>query len=332
MRIFHHFNDLPADARGAAVAIGNFDGVHRGHQAVIDEAGRIARAAGLPWAVLTFEPHPRSVFKPGIEPFRLTPFRSKARHIEALGVDCLIVLPFDLPFSRWPAERFVDDVLVKGLEARHVVSGYDFVFGHDRKGNCELLLHMGSSAGFGFTSVTAVVDETSEIYSATRVRGELANAQPGAAARLLGRFFEIEGPVEHGEKRGHAIGFPTANLRLDETLRPARGVYAVRASIGDGPHPQWRDGVANLGHRPTFAGEDLVLEVYLFDFDGDLYGQHLRVALVDYLRAEKKFDGLDDLKAQIGRDIEAARGILSGIKDPAEVIAAPARNRQRANR
>ncbi len=186
MRIFHHFNDLPADARGAAVAVGNFDGVHRGHQAVIDEAGRIARAADLPWAVLTFEPHPRSVFKPGIEPFRLTPFRSKARHIEALGVDCLIVLQFDLPFSRWPAERFIDDVLVKGLEARHVVSGYDFVFGHDRKGNCELLLHMGAQAGFGFTSVTAVVDEASEVFSATRVRGELAAAEPRAAARLLG--------------------------------------------------------------------------------------------------------------------------------------------------
>lgn len=332
MRIFHHFNDLPADARGAAVAVGNFDGVHRGHQAMINEAGRIARAADLPWAVLTFEPHPRSVFKPGIEPFRLTPFRSKARHIEALGVDCLIVLRFDLPFSRWPAERFVDDVLVKGLEARHVVSGYDFVFGHDRKGNCELLLHMGAQAGFGFTSVTAVVDEASEVFSATRVRGELAAAEPRAAARLLGRFFEIEGPVEHGEKRGHTIGFPTANLNLGETLRPAKGVYAVRASIGEGPHPRWRDGVANLGHRPTFAGDDLIMEAYLFDFDGDLYGQHLRVALVDYLRPEKKFDGLDDLKAQIGRDIEAARGILSSFEDPAESVPAPARNRQRANR
>ena len=332
MQIFHHFNDLPADARGAAVAVGNFDGVHRGHQAVIDEAGRIARAADLPWAVLTFEPHPRSVFKPDIEPFRLTPFQSKARHIDALGVDCLIVLQFDLPFSRWPAERFIDDVLLKGLEARHVVSGYDFVFGHGRKGNCELLLHKGAQAGFGFTSVTAVVDEASEVFSATRVRGKLAAAEPRAATQLLGRFFEIEGAVEHGEKRGHTIGFPTANLRLDETLRPAKGVYAVRVSIGEGPYPRWRDGVANLGTRPTFAGDDLILEVYLVDFDGDLYGQHLRIALIDYLRPEKKFDGLDDLKAQIGRDIEAARDILDGIEDPAETIKAPALNRQRANR
>jgi riboflavin kinase / FMN adenylyltransferase len=328
MRIYHHFNDLPADARGAAVAIGNFDGIHRGHQAVIDEAGRIARAAGLPWAVLTFEPHPRSIFKPDIEPFRLTPFPSKARHIEALGVDCLIVLEFDLPFSRWPANQFVDDVLVRGLEAHHVVSGYDFVFGHDREGNCELLLQLGARAGFGFTSVSAVVDGAGEIFSATRVRSELVAANPRAAAQLLGRFFEIEGRVEHGEKRGHTVGFPTANLHLDEILRPAKGVYAVRASVGDGPAAEWRDGVANLGHRPTFAGDDLILEVHLFDFDGDLYGQHLRVALVDYLRPEKKFDGLNDLKAQIVRDIEAARGILGAIEDPAEATNASLLHRQ----
>ncbi len=332
MRIFHHFNDLPADVRGAAVAIGNFDGVHRGHRAVIDEAGRIARAAGLPWAVLTFEPHPRSVFKPGIEPFRLTPFPAKARHIAALGVDCLVVLAFDLPFSRRPANQFVDDVLVRGLEARHVVSGYDFVFGHDRVGNCELLLQMGARAGFGFTSVSAVVDEAGEIYSATSVREELAAADPRAAARLLGRCFEIEGRVEHGEKRGHAVGFPTANMHLDEFLRPAKGVYAVRASVGEGPAPRWRDGVANLGHRPTFAGDDLILEVHLFDFDGDLYGQHLRIALVDYLRPEKKFDGLDDLKAQIVRDIEAARGILGVIEDAAEATSASRQQRQRAEK
>ena len=332
MKIFRHFNDLPADARGAAVAIGNFDGVHRGHQAVIGEAGRIARSAGLPWAVLTFEPHPRNIFKPDTEPFRLTPFPTKARHIEAMGVDCLIVLQFDRPFSRLPAERFVGDVLVKGLEARHVVSGYDFVFGHDRKGNCELLLQMGASAGFGFTSVTAVVDESDETYSATRVRGALAGADPGAAARLLGRFFEIEGRVEHGEKRGHSIGFPTANLNLDDYLRPAKGVYAVRACVDGGPAIQWLDGVANLGHRPTFAGEDLILEVYLFDFDGDLYGQHLRVSLVDYLRPEKKFDGLDGLKAQIARDIEAARGILSGLEVTSEAAIVPVRHSQRANR
>ena len=311
MRIFRHFNGLPADARGTAVAIGNFDGVHLGHQAVIGEARRIAGSAGIPWAVLTFEPHPRAVFRPGIDPFRLTPFRAKARHICALGADVLIVLRFDLAFSKRSAESFVADVLVGGLGARHVVSGYDFMFGHQRKGTPELLSQMGSQAGFAVTSVSAVGDAEGEVCSATRVREYLIDGDPRAAARVLGRCFEIEGRVERGEKRGHAIGFPTANLRLDGYLCPAIGVYAVRCAVEDGGDGAWRDGVANLGRRPTFAGTDVVLEVFLFDFDGDLYGRHLRVALVDYLRPEKKFDGIQALKAQIARDSDRARRILA---------------------
>ena len=313
MRIFRHFHDLPAEARGAAVAIGNFDGLHRGHRAVIDEAGHMARAAGMPWAVLTFEPHPRAFFTPGAEPFRLTPFRIKARHIEAMGVDCMIVLRFDRAFSRQPAEAFVTDVLVKGLGARHVVSGYDFVFGHRRAGNTELLLHRGEKDGFGFTCVTAMRDADGKAYSSTRVRALLKNAEPGAAAEVLGRHFEIEGRVAHGDHRGHAIGFPTANLHLGETLRPANGVYAVRAGVDRGAATVWHAGVANLGRRPTFAGTDVIFEVDLFDFDGDLYGRHLRVALVGYLRPEKKFDGLDDLKAQIAADSVRARHVLAGV-------------------
>ncbi len=313
MRIFRHFHDLPAEARGAAVAIGNFDGLHRGHRAVIDEAGHIARAAGMPWAVLTFEPHPRAFFTPGAEPFRLTPFRIKARHIEAMGVDCMIVLRFDRDFSRRPAGAFVTDVLVKGLGARHVVSGYDFVFGHKRAGNTELLLHRGEKDGFGFTCVTAMRDADGKAYSSTRVRAFLKNAEPGAAAEVLGRHFEIEGRVAHGDHRGQAIGYPTANLHLGEYLRPANGVYAVRAGVDRGAATVWHAGVANLGRRPTFAGTDVILEVHLFDFDGDLYGRHLRVALVGYLRPEKKFDGLDDLKAQIAADSVRARHVLAGV-------------------
>ncbi len=313
MRIFRHFHDLPPEARGAAVAIGNFDGLHRGHRAVIDEAGHIARAAGMPWAVLTFEPHPRAFFNPETEPFRLTPLRIKVRHIEALGVDCMIVLRFDGDFSRLAAETFVADVLVKGLEARHVVSGYDFVFGHRRAGNTELLLHMGETYGFGFTCVTAVRDAEGTAYSSTRVREFLGNADPGAAAEVLGRHFEIEGRVTHGDHRGHTIGYPTANLRLGEYLRPANGVYAVRAGIDRGAATVWHAGVANLGRRPTFAGAEVILEVHLFDFDGDLYGRHLRVALVGYLRPEKKFDGLHDLKAQIATDSARARHALAQV-------------------
>ena len=310
MHIYRHFENLPADVTGSAVAIGNFDGIHLGHQAVIREAGRIAHDAGIPWAVLTFEPHPREVFSPDGDPFRLTPFRIKTRQIEELGVDALFVLHFDPDFAKLSANDFITRVLIDGLAARHVVSGYDFVFGNKRAGNCELLLHKGKEQGFGFTCVSAV-DDGEKVYSSTRVRKYLAAANPIGAAGVLGRPFEIEGRVEQGDQRGRTIGFPTANVYLGEYQRPARGVYAVRAGIDEGADTVWHDGVANLGIRPTFDGEDLVLEVHLFDFDGDLYSRHLRVALIDYLRPEQKFDGLDDLKTQIAADGVQARAILA---------------------
>ena len=311
MRIFRHFNNLPGETRDAAIAIGNFDGVHRGHRAVIAEAGRIARDAGIQWGVLTFEPHPRRVFKPDTEPFRLTPFRLKARHLEAMGVDFLVVLRFDPEFSRRPAESFVEDILVEGLAARHVVSGYDFAFGHGRRGDSELLLGMGRQLGFGFTCVTALNDEAGDTYSSTRARRCLRDGDPAGAARVLGRFFEIEGRVARGDERGRTIGYPTANVRLGEYVCPALGVYAVKAGIDEGSGTVWHAAVANLGRRPTFGGEGIVLEAHLFDFDGDLYGRHLRVALVDYLRPEKKFDGIDELKAQIADDSSRARQMLA---------------------
>lgn len=310
MHVFRHFENLPDEVRGASVAVGNFDGVHLGHQAVIGEAGRVARDQGIPWAVLSFEPHPRSLFTTDQEPFRLTPFRIKARHVEALGVDNMIVLHFDHEFAGLSADDFVKKVLVKGLGARHVVSGYDFVFGHKRAGNCELLLHKGKEEGFDFTCVSAV-DDGETIYSSTRVRRCLKAGDPRGAANLLGRPFEIEGRVEHGDARGRTIGFPTANLHLGEYLRPALGVYAVRAGIDEGADTRWLEGVANFGNRPTFDKKDTIFEVHLFDFDGDLYGRHLRIALVDFLREEKKFDGLDDLKAQIALDSNNARQILA---------------------
>ncbi|HIM43278.1 MAG TPA: bifunctional riboflavin kinase/FAD synthetase [Rhodospirillales bacterium] len=310
MRIYRHYDALPADARGAAVAIGNFDGVHPGHQTVIHEAGLIAGDMCRPWAVLTFEPHPRAFFTPGSEPFRLTPFRSKARRIAELGADLLIVQRFDKAFSSLPAEDFVNTVLVDGLGAGHVVSGYDFVFGHKRGGNCELLLAMGAKKGFGFTAVNAQTDSSGEAYSSTRVRERLGDADPRGAAAILGRDFEIEGRVARGEARGKSIGFPTANIPLGAYLRPALGVYAVRAAIEQENGEIWLDGVANIGVRPTFGSDGVVLEVFLFDFDDDLYGKRLRVRLVDFLRPEKKFDGVDDLKAQIAQDSAKAQKIL----------------------
>jgi len=310
MRIYRHYDALPADARGAAVAIGNFDGVHPGHQTVIHEAGLIAGDMCRPWTVLTFEPHPRAFFTPDSEPFRLTPFRSKARRIAELGADLLIVQRFDKAFSSLPAEDFVNTVLVDGLGAGHVVSGYDFVFGHKRGGNCELLLAMGAKKGFGFTAVNAQTDSSGEAYSSTRVRERLGDADPRGAAAILGRDFEIEGRVARGEARGKSIGFPTANIPLGAYLRPALGVYAVRAAIEQENGEIWLDGVANIGVRPTFGSDGVVLEVFLFDFDDDLYGKRLRVRLVDFLRPEKKFDGVDDLKAQIAQDSAKAQKIL----------------------
>ena len=308
MEIFRHYTGLPATARGGAVAVGNFDGIHLGHQFVIAKAGELARASGIQSGVLTFEPHPRSVFQPTAPPFRLTPFRVKAELLRELGVAHLYNLHFDLEFAALSAEDFVRRVLVDGLGIAEAVVGYDFVFGHARRGNAALLTAMGKALGFGVT-VVEPVQQGSEIYSSTRIRNLLVEGKPRHAAVLLGRSWEIDGRVEQGDRRGRTIGFPTANIELADYLRPAAGVYAVRAAIGRGG--TWHDGVANLGMRPTFGGSDLRLEVHLFDFAGDLYGRHLRVALVDYLRPEQKFAGLDALKAQIAADAAKARAMLA---------------------
>ncbi len=308
MDIFRHYTGLPAGARGGAVAIGNFDGIHLGHQFVIRKASELARTSGVKQGVLTFEPHPRSVFQPGLPPFRLTPFRVKAELLRCLGTDLLYNLHFNLEFAALSAEDFVRDVLVAGLGIGEAVVGYDFVFGHRRRGDAALLSRMGKALGFGVTVVEPVQCD-SEIYSSTRIRHLLVKGRPRDAAALLGRAWEIDGRVEQGDRRGRTIGFPTANIELADYLRPAGGVYAVRAAIGRGS--DWHNGVANLGMRPTFGGSDLRLEVHLFDFAGDLYGRHLRVALVDYIRPEQKFPGLEALKAQIAADAARARAILT---------------------
>jgi riboflavin kinase/FMN adenylyltransferase len=312
MRIFRH-DSVAAAERGAVVAIGNFDGVHLGHQAVIGAAGQIARAQGAPHAVLTFEPHPRRVFRPDDPPFRLTPFRSKAQAIEALGVDLLFTLHFDLSFARLSAEAFIDDVLARHLGVRHVTVGFDFTFGQGRRGNPALLAAEGRLRGFGVTIVEPATAAGGAVYSSTRIREHLVAGRPREAASLLGRFWEIEGRVEHGDRRGQSIGFPTANLGLDDYLRPAAGVYAVRAGIEEEGRLVWHDAVANLGWRPTFGGSDLRLEVHVFDFAADLYGRHLRVALIEHLRPEQKFPGIDALKAQIGADAAQARALLKTV-------------------
>jgi len=307
MRIYRQAKSLQGQHQGAVIAVGNFDGVHRGHRTVIGEAGSIAAAAGLPWGVLTFEPHPRTVFQPGVAPFRLTPFRLKAEQIALLGVDFMIAQTFNVDFSRQSASEFVKNYLVETLNVHHVVAGYDFKFGHKRAGSCETLLSEGHTLGFGFTVVAAESDDGGGLYSSSRCRELVAAGDMRAAADVMGRPFVISGRVAGGDKRGRTIGFPTANLALGSYIRPAFGVYAVRAALPDGSKV---DGVANLGMRPTFDGTAPRLEVHLFNFDDDIYDDRIQVALLEMIRPEKKFDGLDSLKAQIAQDCEKARAIL----------------------
>ncbi|CAA7613205.1 bifunctional riboflavin kinase/FAD synthetase [Magnetospirillum sp. UT-4] len=316
MRLIRHCGELPPDLKGCVVALGNFDGVHRGHQAVIGTARAVAGTLGAPLAVMTFEPHPRAFFNPGQPPFRLTPFRVKARLLEALGIDLLFMQHFDAAFAGITALEFVGDILLGCLGARHVVVGYDYVFGKGRQGTGALLQKLSDEGAFGFTSVPPAMTASGETFSSTRVREYLVEAKPAEAAKLLGHYWEIEGRVEHGDARGRTIGFPTANLHLGEYQRPATGVYAVRAGIDLGGATMWRDGVANFGRRPTFDKTDELLEVHLLDHGEDLYGRHLRVALVEHIRPEARFAGIDDLKAQIARDVETARTLLSGRRFP----------------
>lgn len=310
MKLLRHYADLPDELRHGVVVLGNLDGVHRGHQQVIGGALADAAALGAPVVVITFEPHPRRFFAPDQPPFRLTPLRSKAVQLAALGVETMIVLAFDTEMSRMPAESFVEEVLVNGVAAKQVTVGYDFRFGHRRRGDVALLQGMAEVGGFAVKVIDPVASADGEVYSSTRIREFLAAGKPGHAAALLGRPFEIEGRVEKGDQRGRSLGFPTANLDLDEYQRPAYGVYAVRAGLGDGEAPEWFDGVANLGVRPTVDGSRLLLETHLFDFDRDIYGQLLRIGLIEFIRPERRFDGLDALRAQIADDSAAARRIL----------------------
>lgn len=311
MRIFRHYEDFPAEYRGGVIALGNFDGVHRGHQAVIGTALRHARRAGRPAAVMTFDPHPRRLFQPDAPPFTLTPLRTKSRHIEEMGADYLYLQHFDQAFASLRAEDFVQKVLAEGLAVSHVVVGEDYGFGKDRSGSGSTLQDLADEFGFVLTRVPPVQDASGEVYSSTRVRRALVAGVPRLATEILGRAWELEGRVEHGDKRGRTIGFPTANVALGDYQRPALGVYAVQAGIDLGLNTVWYDGVANYGRRPTFDKQDELLEVHLFDFHGDLYHRHLRVRLVEFLRPEQTFAGLEALKAQIVADGEAARIILA---------------------
>jgi riboflavin kinase/FMN adenylyltransferase len=298
-----------AALKGGVIALGNFDGVHLGHQAVVRTAVERARGWGVPALVLTFEPHPRSVLKPQIAPFRLTPAPVKEKLLRALGVDEVITLPFTLEFSNLSAEDFVQKILIERLGVSHIVAGFDYVFGHKRGGTMPLLRQWLGPHGVGVTEVTPFRDSGGLIMSSSRTRELLQQGDLNTAAHILGRPWSITGVVEHGAKRGSGIGAPTANIGLDDYLRPKFGVYAVNVRrVRDGP--LWQ-GVANIGTRPTVDGKTEMLEVHLFDFHENLYGEALEVILLDFIRPEQVFDGLPALKAQIAKDIETAKARLA---------------------
>jgi riboflavin kinase/FMN adenylyltransferase len=304
MPLFSNLSDVPDNLRGAAIALGNFDGVHLGHAHVL-QAIHAARP-DAPRAVLTFEPHPREFFRPEDPPFRLTLPTERAEALAALGVQAVFQLPFDLDFSNLSAEAFIDDVLHAGLGATHIACGADFAFGHRRGGDVNLLATRAEALGIGLTVVPALTDAEGPL-SSTRIRRALQDGYPERAAAMLGRPHTIRGIVSHGDKRGRTIGFPTANIPLGRHLEPARGVYAVTSRLPDG---QTLHGVANIGNRPTVGGTESRLEAHFFDFAGDLYGLELAIALHGFIRAEKKFSGLDELRGQIGQDAAAARHLL----------------------
>lgn len=307
MKVHRALRSLPPAARGCAVAIGNFDGVHRGHRAVVEEARRHnAGAAGL--AVLTFEPHPKEVVTPATAPKRLTPLRRKIELLRELGCDHLFLLHFDRALMAMPAASFIDDILVERLGVAALASGESFRFGHKRQGDTALLAEAAARHGFTFRAVPPVMDEGAPC-SSTRIRAALDGGDLATANRLLGYPFIVSGLVRRGDGRGRTIGFPTANIAPAPTRQalPAVGVYAVRAGQRTAAGTVWHPGVANLGRRPTFDGDHLLLEVHLFDTHLDLYGQRLEVAFLERLRGEMTFSGIDALRAQITRDCTDAR-------------------------
>lgn len=312
MRIYRSWEGLPDDGRGAAVALGNFDGVHLGHQAVIALAASEAARRGAALGVVTFEPHPRQVFQPDAPPFRLMNAESRANRLAKLGTGVLYELPFDDRLAGMAPDRFAAEVLHRGLGVAHVVVGRDFRFGKGRAGTAGDLARLGAALGFGVTLADLVEEGDAEV-SSTAIRRALSEGRPRDAARMLGHWHRIEGAVRSGDRRGRTIGYPTANMSIDGLHPPKFGIYAVKVDVLGGPHRGSYLGAASIGVRPMFDGVVANLETFLFDFSGDLYGEHLSVALVEYLRPEARFDSIEALVAQMDRDCARAREILAAL-------------------
>uniref|UniRef100_UPI003B516E0D bifunctional riboflavin kinase/FAD synthetase n=1 Tax=Roseovarius indicus TaxID=540747 RepID=UPI003B516E0D len=309
MRIIRDFTYLDPADRGTSVAIGNFDGVHIGHQSVIELARTAGDKIGAPLGVLTFEPHPRQYFAPDAPPFRLMNPEARAHRLEKLGVEKLYELNFNAALAGLTPRDFAEKVISEGLGLKHVVVGADFCFGKGRKGTAEDLIAFGEELGFGVTIARLLEGDNGEV-SSTAIRNALTDGRPRDAARMLGHWHRIDGPVIGGEQRGRDLGYPTANMSIEGLHPPKFGVYAVLVDVLDGPHKGHYRGAASLGVRPMFNGEIPNLETFIFDFSGDLYSANLSVALVEYLRPEETFDSFEAFIAQMENDCIRARAIL----------------------
>lgn len=307
MRWLDHRDPMPDALRGAVIALGNFDGFHLGHQAVAGEAIRWAQAEGRPSIIATFDPHPVRFFRPDVPPFRLTTLEQRQELYLAAGATAMLVFHFDAELAGTSAEDFIQRIMIERFGAHGVVTGGDFTFGKGAKGNVALLRSLGGELGLQ-SRVVEPVAESGEVVSSSRIRQALRDGDPQEAARLLTRPFAIRGIVEHGDKRGRTIGYPTANLGVENYLRPKYGIYAVTGRIlATG---QVLQGAANIGIRPQFEPPKELLEPFFFDFSGDLYGQEIEVAFHHYLRGEAKFDSLEALIEQMDEDCAEARRLL----------------------
>lgn len=312
MRIIRDTLFLDPYDRGAAAAIGNFDGVHLGHQAVINIARAEARRLGVPLGVMTFEPHPREFFAPEAPAFRLMSAETRAHRMTKLGIEKLYEVPFNAGLAALTPREFAETVIHQRLGLTHIVVGADFRFGEGRAGSAEDLVAFGADLGFGVT-VAELVELAQGEVSSTAIRNALTEGRPRDAAAMLGHWHRIDGEVIRGDQRGRDLGFPTANISIKGLHPPRHGVYAVKVDVLGGPHEGTYDGASSIGVRPTFGFNHPNCETFLFDFKGDLYGAHISVALVDYLRPEEKFDSLDALITQMYTDCDQARRILADV-------------------
>ncbi len=295
MRIIRHIANCPLEAKGGALTLGNFDGVHLGHQYILKETLRISKSQNIPSLVMTFEPHPVSIFKPDLPPSRITPFKQKMNLIGPQKIKFVALIRFSEKFSKITAREFIDRILIEHLNIKYLIVGHDLVFGHKREGNSAMLKKL--SLPFKVIELGSFGDK--EAYSSTRIRKALQKGEVEEVKKMLGRYFEITGIVMRGEGRGKNLGFPTANIALHDYVRPKFGVYRVNALINGIVYPA----LANLGKRPTFRGKEELLEVHIPGFNGDLYGKHISVVFLKFMREEKAFRTIEELKAQIEKDV-----------------------------